>query len=199
MDCYMISGLNKRRVIEKSFTFLWLLFFIFSFQIEESQAQIPYTSGLSIAMGIYSSEGIGTNPYAGLRYSRYLKQGTHFFEASFGISSVESSVLKSVAGVRLFDGTRLLAYEIVYGYDPKMWTSMPYFIAGVANVNQGGQSKYSGVVGIGNRFHFDTLFGSKKIGLKYDIRDHILKQKFTEREAFIAHNLVVTLNLEFFL
>jgi hypothetical protein len=179
--------------------FLLTVFFISTGGIQKTQAQILYKNSLSLATGIYSSEGIGANPYAGLRYNHYLAQGKHFAEITLGLSSVESTVLQSTAGLQLFDGTRLVAFEIVYGYDPAMWSSVPYFVFGVANVNQGGQNKYAGVIGIGNRIHFDTLFGSKKIGLRYDFRDHILKQKFSEREAFIAHNLVLSLNLDLFL
>jgi hypothetical protein len=164
----------------------------------KATAQIKYNNGFTISTGVYAASGFGTNPYAAFRYNHYLKQGRHFVEASFGISSIESDVLKTVANARLFENTRLLVYEFVYGYDPKMWTSLPYFTAGVAGINQGGQSKFALVAGIGNRIYFDTIFGSRKIGLRYDLRDQILKQRFNDKESFLAHNLVFTINLEFF-
>lgn len=164
----------------------------------KADAQINYKNGFTISTGIYSASGFGTNPYAAFRYNRYLSKGRHFVEASFGISSIDSDVLRTVANVRLFENTRLLIYEFVYGYDPKMWTSFPYLTAGVAGINQGGQSKFAFVAGIGNRLYFDTIFGSRKIGLRYDLRDHILKQRFNDKKSFFAHNLVFTINLEFF-
>lgn len=177
-----------------------LSFIILAFGINPKKAvgQINYNNGFNISLGAYSTSGFGTNPYAAFRYNHYLSRGKHFAEVSFGISSIESDVLRTVANAQLFENNRLLVYEVVYGYDPKMYTSLPYFVAGLAGVNQGGQSKFAVVLGIGNRLYFETIFGSKKIGLRYDLRDHILSQRFNEKKSFIAHNLVFTINLEFF-
>jgi len=164
----------------------------------KANAQIKYNNGFTISTGMYSASGFGTNPYAAFRYNHYLSRGRHFVEASFGISSMDSDVLRTVANARLFENTRLLVYQFVYGYDPKMWTSFPYLTAGVAGINQGGQSKFAFVAGIGNRLYFDTIFGSRKIGLRYDLRDQMLSQRFNDKKSFIAHNLVFTINLEFF-
>ena len=163
-----------------------------------ASAQLRTENGFTLSTGIYSASGFGSNLFGALRYNRYLSQGRHFVEASLGISSMESDVLKSVANASLFENQRLLVFEFVYGYDPKMWTSFPYLTAGVANLNQGGQSKFAVVLGLGNRLHFNTIFGSPNIGLRYDLRDHIVSQSFNSKKSFIAHNLVFSLNLEFF-
>ncbi|NOG45594.1 MAG: hypothetical protein HND50_10195 [Calditrichaeota bacterium] len=185
-------------VFKYSKFFMILALALFMIAPNKTQAQLKYNNGFTISSGIYSASGFGTNPYVGFRYNHYLNQGKHFVEASFGVSSMESDVLKTVANARLFESNRLLVYQFVYGYDPKMWTSFPYLTAGVAGINQGGQSKFALVAGMGNRLYFDTIFGSKKIGLRYDLRDQILKQRFNDKKSFFAHNLVFTLNLEFF-
>ncbi|MCB0281862.1 MAG: hypothetical protein H6627_02685 [Calditrichae bacterium] len=174
---------------------LIILFFVVP---QKGIAQLKTDNGFSLATGVYSSEGFGSNLFGALRYNHYLNQGRHFFEASLGLSSLQSDVLRSVANATLFENERLLVYEFIYGYDPKMWTSFPYLTAGFAGLNQGGQSKFAVVLGLGNRLYFDTLFGSPNIGLRYDLRDHIVSQSFNEKKSFIAHNIVFTLNLEFF-
>lgn len=165
---------------------------------EYSQAQVKYEYGFSIATGLYAAEGFGTNLSGALRFNKYFDQGKSFVEGSIGIASLESEVLKAIGNTHLFDNTRLFSLEFLYGYDPKMWTSLPYFTAGVASISQGGQSRFAGILGIGNRLYFDTLFGSKKMGLRYDLRDHIFSQSYNDRSAFISHNLNFTINLEFF-
>lgn len=185
---------NHKGVLRK-----WLIVSVFLLiGSHPAQAQLKANNGFSLSTGIYAAEGFGSNMLGALRYNHYLKQGRHFFEASFGLSSMSSDVLRSVANASLFAHERLLIYEFVYGYDPKMWTSFPYLTAGVAGLNQGGQSKFAVVLGVGNRIYFDTIFGSPNIGLRYDLRDHIVSQSFNEKKSFIAHNLVFTINLEFF-
>lgn len=166
--------------------------------VDNSAAQVNYKYGFTIGTGIYAADGFGSNFSAAMRINRYFNQGKHFLEASLGISNLNSGVLRAIGSNGFFKNNRLFSIEFLYGYDPKMWTSLPYFTIGVANVNQGGQNNYAGVLGIGNRLHFNTIFGSKKIGLRYDLRDHIFKQSFNAGESFIAHNLNFSLNLEFF-
>ncbi len=161
-------------------------------------AQLKYNNGFTIAAGMYSSAGVGVNPYAALRYNHYLSEGKHFAELSFGISSVKSETLRSIANAQYFESSRLITYEFLYGYDSQMFSSFPYLLGGVAGINQGGQSKFAVVFGLGNRLYFSSIFGSKKIGLRYDIRDQMFSQSFNNRKSFLAHNLVLTLNMEFY-
>jgi len=161
-------------------------------------SQLPSDRGITLSTGIYAAEGFGVNPYGALRYNQYFSQGRHFVEMGLGLSSLRSQVLESVSGAKLFESNRLISYEIVYGYDPRMWSSTPYFLGGVAGLNQGGQSKFAAVLGIGNRLYFKKLFGSGKLGLRYELRDHLLTQRFNRGSSFLAHNLIFTLNLEYF-
>jgi len=175
-----------------------LVLIMFALSFTPATAQISASNGFSISTGAYSASGFGVNPYVAFRYNHYLSKGHHFIEGTFGVSSLESDVLKTFTNAKLFENDRLIAYEIVYGYDSQLWSSIPYFTAGVVGLNQGGQSKFGFVLGIGNRIYFESIFGSKNIGLRYDIRDHIISQSFNEQKSFIAHNLIFTLNLEFF-
>jgi len=174
------------------------MFLALGLTIKPSYGQIKQVNSFTLAGGAYSSSGIATNPLIGLRFNRYLEQGKYFFEFSFGFSSVKSDVLNTFAGASLFENNNLFSTELVYGYDPDMWSSIPYFTFGVANVSQGGQSKMAIVLGIGNRIFIDSMFDSKNFGIRYDIRDHILRQKFNNDAGFTAHNFVITLNLEYF-
>lgn len=178
--------------------FLILLLILIGGNVSQTQAQVPYKYGLSLGTGIYAAEGFGTNLSAAMRFNKYFEQGRHFIEGSFGITSIESRVLDAIANTQFFENNRLISLEFLYGYDPKMWTSLPYFTAGVASISQGGQSRFAGILGIGNRIHFDKIFGSKKIGLRYDLRDHIFKQSYNDNKSFFTHNLNLSLNLEFF-
>lgn len=193
------ATLNNKYNKSTRTAFIWIsLFFLFGFSIRPSVAQIEQINSFTFGAGAYSSSGIATNPLFEFRFNRYLEQGKHFFEFSFGFSSVKSDVLNTFAGAQLFENNNLFTTELVYGYDPKMWSSVPYFTFGVANISQGGQSKIAAVLGIGNRILIDSMFNSKNFGIRYDIRDHILRQKFNSDAAFTAHNFVLTLNLEYF-
>ena len=194
----MISNGKQNFKSGKSIYLFISLFLIFGFNIQPSHAQIKQINSFTLGAGAYSSSGIATNPLLQLRFNRYLDQGKHFFEISLGLSSVKSDVLNTFAGAQLFENNNLFSTELVYGYDPKMWSSLPYFTFGVANISQGGQSKFAVVLGIGNRILIDSFFDSKNFGIRYDIRDHILRQKFNADAAFTAHNFVITLNLEYF-
>lgn len=189
---------RTRKNHSKKAVWIFILISVLSFNAENLSAQINHVNGLTLSAGAYSAAGISTNPFFGLRFNRYLEKGTHFFEFSYGFSSIESKVLNAVTAGQLFENNNFSAIELVYGYDPKMWTSFPYFTAGVANISQGGQSKLAGVLGIGNRILIDSIFGSKNFGFRYDIRDHILTQRFNNEKAFMAHNFVLTVNLEYF-
>ena len=178
----------------------WILLIPFIFLVDTAkvEAQVNYNYGFSVATGLYAAEGFGTNLSGALRVNKYFDAGKHFVEGSIGVTSIESEVLKAIGNTQFFEHNRLLSFEFLYGYDLKMWTSLPYFTVGVASINQGGQSRFAGIIGMGNRLYFDTLFGSKKMGLRYDLRDHIFKQSYNNSSDFITHNLNLSLNLEFF-
>jgi hypothetical protein len=187
---------KKDRYGRSTLVILIALFFITA--ANEAQAQVRYNYGFSIGTGLYAAEGFGTSFSAALRVNKYFSEGRHFVEGSFGITNFESEVLKAIGNTQFFEHNRLMSFEFLYGYDPKMWTSLPYFTMGVASINQGGQSRFAGILGIGNRIYFDTLFGSNKMGLRYDLRDHIFKQSYNSSKEFFTHNLNLSLNLEFF-
>jgi len=179
-------------------TFLLLIALFCLMSTNKANAQVRHNYGFSIGTGLYAAEGFGTSFSAALRVNKYFSQGRHFVEGSFGITNFESEVLKAIGNTQFFEHNRLMSFEFLYGYDPKMWTSLPYFTMGVASINQGGQSRFAGILGIGNRIYFDTLFGSSKMGLRYDLRDHIFKQSYNSSKEFFTHNLNLSLNLEFF-
>jgi len=190
----------KNEIVRRYRSRIWIAVVPFLFVLNDSNAiaQVNYGYGFSIGTGLYASEGFGTNLSGAVRVNKYFSAGRHFVEGSLGITSIESEVLKAIGNTQFFENNRLLSLEFLYGYDPKMWTSLPYFTMGVASISQGGQSRFAGVLGIGNRIYFDTLFGSKKMGLRYDLRDHIFKQSYNSSSSFITHNLNLSLNFEFF-
>jgi len=190
---------EDNKVRTKSST-LWILLIagFFVMNVDRAEAQVKYNYGFSLATGLYAAEGFGTNLSGAIRVNKYFSAGKHFVEGSIGIASIESEVLNAIGNTQFFEHNRLMSFEFLYGYDPKMWTSLPYFTAGVASISQGGQSRFAGILGIGNRIYFDTLFGSEKMGLRYDLRDHIFKQSYNSSSEFITHNLNLSINLEFF-
>jgi len=189
---------NKDARCKKSTAWILLIPFFLIMNTGKAEAQVKYNYGFSIATGLYAAEGFGTNISGAMRFNKYFSAGKHFIEGSLGITSIDSEVLNAIGNTQFFEHKKLVSIEFLYGYDPKMWTSLPYFTAGVASINQGGQSRFAGILGIGNRIYFDTLFGSKKMGLRYDLRDHIFKQSYNSSDEFITHNLNVSINLEFF-
>lgn len=162
------------------------------------QAKGIYTNSLTFTNGIYSAEGFGSNYYLGARYNHFFSKWTYFVEASIGFSSVKSQVLEDLAAFQVFDSEGLTAYEFLLGYDMKPLGGFPFLVAGVAGINQGGQSKFAYVLGLGKHIPLAQFFNVKRLGLRYDVRDHIFKQQVSDKGSFVAHNLVFTLGLTYY-
>jgi hypothetical protein len=163
-----------------------------------AHSQLRYESSLSLTAGAYAASGFGTNQFFGVRYNYFFLGGRYFVEASLGIGSLRSHVLENVAKAQVFETERLLAYEFVGAYDYNPSGYLPYFSFGVAGINQGGQSKFAGVVGIGKRIPLIGFLGTNQLGLRYDVRDHFFAQKINDSDPFISHNLVFTFGLQFY-
>lgn len=163
-----------------------------------AQAQLPYESSISLSAGAYAASGFGTNQFVGLRYNYFFMGGRYFVEASLGLGSLRSRVLENVAKAQVFETERLLAYEFVGAYDYNPSGYLPYFAFGVAGINQGGQSKFAGVFGVGKRIPLAGLFGTNQLGVRYDIRDQIFSQKINDSDPFISHNLAFTFGLQLY-
>jgi hypothetical protein len=161
-----------------------------------AQYQYRFENSLSLSPGVYSANGLGTNGYIALRYNYFIFGGRFFVEGSYGIGSLKSNVLENVTGVQLYDHTRLATYEFLGAYDHTPSGYLPYFSFGVAGINEGGTSKFAGVLGIGKRIPLPGFLGSDRLGIRYDIRDHIFSQSFNNGESFISHNLVFTLGFQ---
>lgn len=157
-----------------------------------------FTNSLTITNGIYAAEGFGSNYYLGARYNHFFNKWTYFVEASIGFSSVKSQVLDDLANFQVFDSEKLYTYEFLLGYDMKPLGGFPFLVAGVAGINQGGQSKFSYVLGLGKHIPLAQFFNVKRLGLRYDIRDQIFKQQISDKDAFTAHNLVFSLGLTYY-
>lgn len=158
----------------------------------------PYDNGLTVMNGLYAAEGFGSNYYFGLRYTHYFNKWNHFVEGAVGFSSVRSSVLRDLTAFQVFEGEGLLTYQFLMGYDHRPLGGLPYVVAGVAAINQGGQSKFAWVIGLGKHIPLAQYFDVKRWGIRYDIRDQIFKQQVSDRGSFIAHNLVVSLGVQYY-
>jgi hypothetical protein len=165
--------------------------------IQNTNAQLYFNNSFSVSNGIYSASGIGSNHYIGFRYNHFFERGKYFFEATFGISSLKSRLLDSVAGFQLFDSNKLQAYEFTLAYDPNPSGSFPYIISGVAGINQGGQSQFAYLIGVGKIIPLNRFLSTNRLGLRYNIRDHIFRQEINN-DSFISHNLVFTLGIQYF-
>ena len=163
-----------------------------------AQAQMPYESSLSLSVGAYAASGFGTNQFVGLRYNYFFLGGRYFVEGSLGFGSLKSPVLDNVAKAQVFETQRLYAYEFVGAYDYNPAGYIPYFAFGVAGINQGGESKFAGVLGVGKRIPLFGFLGTNQLGLRYDVRDQIFSQKINDSDPFIAHNLVFTFGLQLY-
>lgn len=162
------------------------------------QAKGIFTNSLTFTNGIYAAEGFGSNYYLGARYNHFFNKWTYFVEASIGFSSVKSQVLEDLAAFQVFDSNGLMTYEFLLGYDMKPLGGFPFLVAGVAGINQGGQSKFAYVLGLGKHIPLAQFFNAKRWGLRYDIRDQIFKQQVSDEGSFVAHNLVFTLGLTYY-
>lgn len=165
---------------------------------EFSYAQMPYSNSLSISLGAYAASGFGTNFHYAARYNYFAFAGKVFVEGTLGFSSLQSNVLAAVTKSQLFESERLYTYEFVGGFDPIPNSALPYFVAGVAGVNQGGQTAFAGVIGLGKRVPLRGALGSDQLGFRYDVRDQIFSQRILNREAFVSHNITFTVGLQFY-
>lgn len=162
------------------------------------RAQLPYESSISVSLGAYAASGFGTNAYYGARYNYFISGGKIFVEGALGFGSLRSKVLESVTKSQLFDTERLFSYEFVTGFDPFPSGSFPFFVVGVAGLNQGGQSNFAGVIGLGKRVPLKGMFGSDKFGFRYDVRDQIFSQSLNNADSFLSHNIAFTLGLQLY-
>ncbi len=155
-------------------------------------------NGFGIMNGIYAAEGFGTNYYFGARYNHYFNKYRYFVEGNVGFSSLKSQVLENLAAFQVFKSEGLFTYEFLLGYDARPLGGLPYVVFGVAGLNQGGQSKFATVLGVGKLIPLAQFFDVKRFGLRYDIRDHIFKQQINDTGSFIAHNLVFSVGLQYY-
>jgi hypothetical protein len=160
------------------------------------RAQLRYDHSISVIAGAYAASGFGTNPFLGARYNYFFLAGRGFVEGALGFGSMRSRVLENVTRSQLFESERLSSYEFVIGYDPAPSTAIPYMTFGVAGINQGGQSKFAGSLGLGKRIPLTGL--GNQLGFRYDVRDQIFSQSVNNSDPFIAHNLVFTCGLQLF-
>ncbi|MFN0159345.1 MAG: hypothetical protein ACKVRP_14890 [Bacteroidota bacterium] len=161
-------------------------------------AQSRYQNSLSFNIGAYAASGFGTNTYLGVRYNYFFLGGQYFVEGSLGFGSLRSRVLENVAKAQVFESERLYAYEFIGAYDPAPAGYFPYIALGVAGINQGGQSTFAGVVGLGKRIPLTGLFGTNQLGVRYDVRDQIFSQSINNSDPFISHNIVFTVGLQLY-
>jgi hypothetical protein len=106
--------------------------------------------------------------------------------------------LEDLAAFQVFDSEGLFTYEFLLGYDMKPAGGFPFLVVGVAGINQGGQSKFSYVIGLGKHIPLAQLLNVRRLGFRYDIRDQIFKQQVSDKGSFVAHNLVFTFGLTYY-
>jgi hypothetical protein len=170
------------------------LFFIMS-GANRLIAQPGTKHGITVAVGSYAAEGLGTNLYFEARYNHFLSSGKYFFEAGLGIGSIESQLLKTISNSQLFESNNLLTYQFLLGYDHVRLSGIPYLVGGFTGIDQGGQTRFAFVVGLGKRF---SLWESSSFRFRYDIRAHIFKQEFNDNSSFTALNMLFTLGGEYY-
>ncbi|MBX2990829.1 MAG: hypothetical protein KF749_06620 [Bacteroidetes bacterium] len=162
------------------------------------RAQMPYDNSVSISLGAYAASGFGTNFSYGARYNYFISGGKFFIEGALSFGSLKSQVLENITRSQVFDTDRLYTYEFVAGIDPYPNGYTPYLVVGVAGLNQGGQSNFAGVLGLGKRVPLKGLFGGDRLGFRYDVRDQIFSQRIMNNDPFISHNIVFTLGLQLY-
>lgn len=162
-----------------------------------SQAGV-WENSLGVKTGIYASEGFGSNFYYGLQYNHYFSNWQYFVEGTIGFSSIKSPVLEDLGAFQVFETQKLTTYEFLFGYDMKPLGGFPYLVVGVANINQGGQSKFSYILGLGKQIPLAQFFNVKRLGVRYDIRDQIFKQQVNNSDSFTSHNLIFSLGLHYY-
>jgi hypothetical protein len=159
---------------------------------------MPYSNSISLSVGAYAASGFGTNPHYAARYNYFVSGGKFFVEGTFGFGSLRSDVLSSVTRSQLFESERLYTYEFVAGVDPFPSSYVPFMILGVAGINQGGQSTFAGVIGLGKRIPLKGAFGGNQFGFRYDVRDQIFSQRILNKEPFVSHNIAFTVGIQFY-
>ena len=175
-----------------------LLMIVMMASCAQAQRRAIYENSLGVSSGIYASEGFGSNLYYGLRFNHYFSRWQFFVEGSIGRSSIKSQVLKDLAAFQVFGSERLTTYEFLMGYDQVPTGSLPYVVFGVAGLNQGGQSKFSYIFGLGKHIPLAKYINMKRWGFRYDIRDQIFQQQVNNDDTFTAHNLMFTMGLQYY-
>lgn len=163
-----------------------------------SFSQTIFTNSFSLTTGFYAASGFGTNAHLGLNYNHFMERGKYFVEAGIGYGSIKSEVLSDLLKAQVFETENLVTYKVLFGYDYMRTSSWPYLVVGLAGVNQGGQTNFAGVLGIGKRMSASGVFGSNRFGFRYDIRDQIFNQKLNNASSFTSHNLVLQIGIEYF-
>lgn len=191
-----LERISTARALRKVFCILLILMITISTGLQAKKGL--YRNSGSITNGLYAADGFGSNYYVGLRYNHYFDKWKYFVEGSIGFSSLKSDVLNDLASFQVFNSQDLNAYEFLLGYDPKPLSGLPYFVAGVASINQGGQSRFAYVLGFGKHIPLAQFFRIKRLGVRYDIRDHIFRQEINDAGAFTSHNLVFSFGLQYY-
>jgi hypothetical protein len=166
--------------------------------VSSAGAQGYYQNSLTLSLGAYAASRFGTNPYVGVRYNYILPDERFFVEGSLGFSSLKSDVLETISRSQVFASDDLYTYEFVFAYDAVPTGYVPYVLGGVAGINQGGQTSFAGVLGLGKRMPLANFLGSDQLALRYDIRDQVFSQRINNAEPFLAHNITFTLGLQLF-
>ena len=173
-----------------------ILVFISGF-FASSRAQTRMADqSLSLSGGLYAASGVGTNPYFGGAYNYNVLGGRYFVEAAIGVGSLESKTLNAVSKAQLFASDHLVTYGFGVAYDAMPTGYTPFVMLGVAGVNQGGETSFAGVIGLGKRVPLPGFLGSNSLGFRYDIRDQIFTQRISNTESFIVHNIAATVGLQ---
>lgn len=190
---FLLTSFSQRR-----FQGILLIVSSVFISIAPVRAQMPYDNSVSISLGAYAASGFGTNFNYGARYNYFISGGKFFIEGALSFGSLKSKVLENITRSQVFDTERLYTYEFVAGIDPYPNGYTPYFVIGVAGLNQGGQSNFAGVLGLGKRVPLKGLFGGDRLGFRYDVRDQIFSQRIMNNDPFISHNIVFTLGLQLY-
>lgn len=156
-----------------------------------TQSQIRYDNSLSVIGGAYAPSGFSTNFCFGAKYSYFFGAGRYFVEAGVLFSTLRSRVLENVSKTEVFDSDRLVTYDFTIAYDATPTGPFPYVAFGVAGINEGGQSAFSGIVGVGKRMMLSGNFG-----IRYDVRDQFFSQSINNSDEFVAHNLMFTVGAQ---
>jgi hypothetical protein len=156
----------------------------------------PTQQSVSLSAGLYAASGVGTNPYYEGAYNYYIWGGRYFVQASIGFGSLESKTLAAVSKAQLFAKDNLVTYGFGVAYDAMPSGYAPFILFGVAGVNQGGETSFAGVIGLGKRIPLPGFLGSNSLGIRYDIRDQIFSQHLTTTSSFVVHNLAATIGIQ---